>query len=167
MKPRWPATLIVALLLGCGDAPPDDDLPGPPQPFDAQRFATMEPGLYRSYLQLQDALAHDEFAAARKAAATLAGQAPDDQVPDDLAPLAQAAADASDITALREAFRPLSEMLIARDLPADMRVAYCPMAFNFEGGRWLQLNGDIANPYYGASMLRCGALEDPPLPPPL
>ena len=156
MKHRWPATLIVALLLGCGDAPPDDDLPGPPQPFDAQRFATMEPGLYRSYLQLQDALAHDEFAAARMAATTLAGEPHDD-----LSRLTQAAADASDITALREAFRLLSEMLIARELPADMRVAYCPMAFHFEGGRWLQLNGDIENPYYGAAMLRCGALEDP------
>jgi hypothetical protein len=26
------------------------------------------------------------------------------------------------------------------------------------GGDWLQLEGTLANPYYGATMLRCGEL---------
>ena len=54
--------------------------------------------------------------------------------------------------------------MIETDLPEGIEVAYCPMAFNYEGGRWLQQSGDISNPYYGASMLRCGAFEQEPEP---
>ena len=39
-------------------------------------------------------------------------------------------------------------------------VAYCPMAFDNAGAYWLQRNDDtIANPYFGASMLRCGEIR--------
>ena len=148
------SALLFGYVTGCADEPQYDDLPGPPQPFDGQRFAGMAAGTMKSYLQLQDALAHDEFIAARAAAVTLA-----DLATGDLTAIAGVAADAVDIGVLRAAFRPLSEMLIGRNVPAGMAVAYCPMAFNFEGGRWLQLEGDISNPYYGASMLRCGAFE--------
>ncbi len=34
----------------------------------------------------------------------------------------------------------------------ELRVIYCPMA----GGEWIQEGEEPANPYYGASMLRCG-----------
>jgi membrane fusion protein, copper/silver efflux system len=34
--------------------------------------------------------------------------------------------------------------------------AYCPMAFDDEGAYWLSEFEDIKNPYFGASMLRCG-----------
>lgn len=34
--------------------------------------------------------------------------------------------------------------------------AYCPMAFEDEGAYWLSEFEDIKNPYFGASMLRCG-----------
>ncbi|MBU0469082.1 MAG: efflux RND transporter periplasmic adaptor subunit [Candidatus Omnitrophica bacterium] len=33
---------------------------------------------------------------------------------------------------------------------------FCPMAFNNEGGYWLQDSEDIKNPYFGAKMLKCG-----------
>ena len=33
---------------------------------------------------------------------------------------------------------------------------HCPMAFDNKGGDWLQDKEGTANPYYGASMLRCG-----------
>jgi hypothetical protein len=155
----WLAVLLSLALLGCltgcAEEDFDDDLPGPPQPFDAQRFVDMEAGIFKSYLQLQDALAHDEFAAAQAAAQVLAGFAHGD-----LTDPAQAAMAAADIGTLRVAFRLLSETLIGGDVPDDMLVAYCPMAFEYEGGRWLQLRGDISNPYYGATMLRCGAFED-------
>jgi Cu(I)/Ag(I) efflux system membrane fusion protein len=152
---RWLPLLLGALVLqGCAEDPSFDDIP-PPQPFDAQRFAGMEAGLFKSYLQLQDALAHDEFASAQAAAATLAGLADGD-----LTGPAEAAVAAADITALRVAFRELSEGVIARDRPEGLGVAYCPMAFDFEGARWLQPEGDLSNPYYGATMLRCGAFAE-------
>jgi len=35
-------------------------------------------------------------------------------------------------------------------------VAFCPMAFDFEGANWIQRNTEINNPYFGDQMLRCG-----------
>ena len=32
----------------------------------------------------------------------------------------------------------------------------CPMAFNNRGATWLQKDDDIRNPYFGASMYKCG-----------
>ena len=32
----------------------------------------------------------------------------------------------------------------------------CPMAFNNKGAGWLQMDEDIRNPYFGASMFKCG-----------
>jgi membrane fusion protein, copper/silver efflux system len=37
--------------------------------------------------------------------------------------------------------------------------AYCPMAFDDAGAEWLQRDEEINNPYFGASMLRCGEIR--------
>ena len=64
----------------------------------------------------------------------------------------------------RTTFRALSEHLLAIEASAGnplaqpLSVVHCPMAFNDEGADWLQAQGDVANPYFGASMLRCGAV---------
>jgi Cu(I)/Ag(I) efflux system membrane fusion protein len=44
-------------------------------------------------------------------------------------------------------------------------VGYCPMAFDNKGAEWLQRGTTINNPYFGASMLRCGEVRAafPPL----
>ncbi len=39
-------------------------------------------------------------------------------------------------------------------------LAYCPMAFNDKGAYWLQIEEPISNPYFGASMLRCGEIRE-------
>ncbi len=36
---------------------------------------------------------------------------------------------------------------------------YCPMAFNNQGGYWLQDVEPISNPYFGAKMLKCGDMK--------
>lgn len=38
----------------------------------------------------------------------------------------------------------------------ELKRAYCPMVDGNKGGTWLQTGDTIANPYFGASMLRCG-----------
>ena len=40
-------------------------------------------------------------------------------------------------------------------------IARCPMAFDNEGGSWIQADRVISNPYMGQSMLRCGNIEEP------
>ncbi len=38
--------------------------------------------------------------------------------------------------------------------------AYCAMAFNNRGARWLQRKKFIMNPYWGDKMLHCGGVEE-------
>ena len=53
--------------------------------------------------------------------------------------------------AFKELSRPLA-MWVTMSKPAGLNVVYCSMA----KGSWLQSEKTIANPYYGAKMLRCG-----------
>lgn len=65
---------------------------------------------------------------------------------------------AKDITAMREALKELSKplaMWATMSKPKGVSVMYCSMA----PGSWLQKNNTVvANPYYGALMLRCGEI---------
>ena len=61
---------------------------------------------------------------------------------------------------MRSAFKPLSELLAGMDLPAGYARAYCPM---YDGGsNWVQVDGPVRNPYYGAMMLTCGVVDAAP-----
>ncbi len=43
---------------------------------------------------------------------------------------------------------------------ATVHIAFCPMAFDNKGAEWLQVGAEINNPYFGASMLRCGSVRE-------
>lgn len=38
--------------------------------------------------------------------------------------------------------------------------AYCPMVENNTGAKWLTETNEVKNPYYGASMLACGTIDE-------
>ena len=104
------------------------------------------------YIEVQEALAADNFDAARTQLAEFA------QITDSATKvLAKAALAASDIEALRSDFKPLSESLLAQELPQGFARAYCPMYDN--GSSWIQRDGPVRNPYYGAFMLTCGVVD--------
>jgi Cu(I)/Ag(I) efflux system membrane fusion protein len=71
---------------------------------------------------------------------------------------------AADIDAARKAFATLSNELIAVvvqfGIPETQQLyrIHCPMAFNKKGADWLQADKEIRNPYFGASMLKCGEI---------
>jgi len=71
---------------------------------------------------------------------------------------------AADINAARKEFEILSNELIAVvvqfGIPESQQLyrIHCPMAFNKKGADWLQADKDIRNPYFGASMLKCGEI---------
>lgn len=73
---------------------------------------------------------------------------------------------AIDIEALRTLFEPVSETLIAavrqhgNPFEQNLKLAHCPMAFDFDGANWLQTDSEIRNPYFGASMLTCGTIQE-------
>jgi len=62
----------------------------------------------------------------------------------------------------REHFLKVSNLIekMVRSFGSSGKVAvlkfHCPMAFDNKGGDWLQNQEGTSNPYYGASMLRCG-----------
>ena len=81
---------------------------------------------------------------------------------------------ASNLTAARKQFYPLSEATVALvqalrradDEFASMKVFRCPMTKNsFPGAPnradWIQLKAEVRNPYYGAEMLDCGSEVKP------
>ena len=129
--------------------------------LSSETFAMVLP----KYLKMQQALAADDLDGARAAAKVMLGAlAGVDQQPL-LIEAAHQVAGAADIRVAREAFLPLSEVMIAsaRKLAggeaADLYYAHCPMAFSNKGAAWLQEEKPIANPYYGSMMLRCGTIQ--------
>ncbi len=108
------------------------------------------------YVAAQEALADDNYAGAKKALEQLAQiAAPSFKT------LAQEAANAGDIAAVRAGFKPLSEEIIKGEVPEGYVLAYCPMADDNQGAHWIQKDGpSIMNPYFGAAMLHCGVFKD-------
>lgn len=119
--------------------------------------------LLPDYLRLTNALASDSTEGAREAAASFANSAGEHQA-ERVHRLASEAAQSDSIETIRERYAVLSDILI-RSVEAngpgknDLYLAFCPMAFNNRGARWLQTNDEILNPYFGAAMLKCGTIE--------
>jgi len=104
------------------------------------------------YVQVQEALAADDFEGARTQLEEFA------RITDSSTQvLAARALAATDIATLRTDFKPLSESLVVQELPQGFARAYCPMYDN--GSSWIQRDGPVRNPYYGAVMLNCGVVD--------
>lgn len=127
--------------------------------------------LYDAYFKVQQALAADrvpaeaEATALRSAAGSLRSAA---ELPDATRQHVEAIADAAEhlhhleLPRAREQFKTISRAVIhlaAQVRSADAETAFvhffCPMVKG-GGGDWLQAGGELANPYYGSEMLRCG-----------
>ena len=108
------------------------------------------------YISAQEALAADDFDEAHHALQSLAQHADPT-----LESLVQNAARGADITAVRAAFKPLSEEMIKGEIPDGYVRAYCSMADNDAGAHWIQRDQPrLMNPYFGATMLHCGVFKD-------
>jgi len=129
--------------------------------------------VFDQYLEMQAALAGDDYAGAVKAAKALSQTVADAKADglDNAAKKAwqanvkslqdglKKAAAAGDIKAVRAPFETISNALIAvagAAQPEGVKRYHCPMAFNNKGADWLQKGETTSNPYFGASMLRCG-----------
>lgn len=117
-------------------------------------------GLIRNYLSVQEALAADDLDAAMDALPHLSLAIQGLEI-DPLSDLDRS----SSIDLLRERFDLISSRLIeevqrrGNPLPTPLHAVHCPMAFDDIGADWLQLGEAVANPYFGAEMLRCGAMQ--------
>ncbi|MBI5685343.1 MAG: efflux RND transporter periplasmic adaptor subunit [Verrucomicrobia bacterium] len=115
------------------------------------------------YTKIQTALAGDTLAGvadAAQAIAKLVTSNPTKTLPAALAPQAVALADAKDIAAARERFKPFSVSLIQHLDHEKVQTgryygAYCDMA----KAAWLQADKNVRNPYFGKEMLVCGEIR--------
>ncbi|MBD80974.1 MAG: efflux transporter periplasmic adaptor subunit [Crocinitomicaceae bacterium] len=74
------------------------------------------------------------------------------------------ASNTNEIGKMRALFKNMSDQMVmlfktfgAVDRPVF--VNYCPMANNDQGAEWLSIEKEIKNPYFGASMLKCGEVK--------
>jgi len=104
------------------------------------------------YVQVQEALAADDFATAK-----LELQEFTEIAESSLQAQAIEALAAENIEDFRARFKPLSELLAEQTLPVGFARAYCPMYDS--GSAWVQRDGPVRNPYYGAFMLTCGVVD--------
>ncbi len=148
---RWTGSVICLLVVaGCSarhvPSLPALFVPSTPGSFEEQ---------VEQYVEVQTALAADQLDGARTAVADLL------TIADSMTlPLVRSVALAEDIETMRVRFKPLSEHLVAQELPEGYARAYCPM---YDGGtNWVQADGPVRNPYYGAVMLTCGVIDAAP-----
>ncbi|EDP70378.1 putative metal transport-related, exported protein [Flavobacteriales bacterium ALC-1] len=69
----------------------------------------------------------------------------------------------SDLKKQRLSFKPLSKLIIdivskSKNLNKITYIQYCPMADQNKGAKWLSLEKEIMNPYFGDKMLNCGSI---------
>jgi Cu(I)/Ag(I) efflux system membrane fusion protein len=143
-------------------------------------FADQMARVYDSYLKIHHGLSRDSLEEAREAAETLEGRlrevdmtllggAAHDAWMDYLGGLRNHAGmvrSAGDIAAARTAFAPLSETMygavkrfgVDGGMPAYR--FHCSMAFDNLGADWLQSTKEVENPYWGATMFRCGEMTE-------
>lgn len=160
---------------------------GPPEPprrsdfaedIDSAFAAEIEP-LIAAYLELAEGLSSDDETAARGGLAKLSDQLVEIgqhrlsgeahvswmEHYNALQTIISVMADQSNIEGLRNHLQSLTDEVeriyidFGRGILPGLQRAYCPMALNDRGATWLQQsNQNIYNPYFGASMLRCGEI---------
>ncbi|MEC5128107.1 efflux RND transporter periplasmic adaptor subunit [Verrucomicrobiales bacterium BCK34] len=83
---------------------------------------------------------------------------------DQIKSLSESTAKTDSIVQFRANFKTLSGLIetlinsFGSGLDTELYSAHCPMAFDNSGADWLQEDRNIANPYFGASMLNCGEI---------
>ena len=130
-------------------------------PVSAPAAAAKEPApdvaaLVALYVPIQEELAADSVLTVRENAAKLAAAAAAAGEPAKEIAAAARAMNGTRIDDLREQFKELSTAvarLVEGHAVEGHGIYYCPMA----GAYWVQKQGEVANPYYGDEMLRCGA----------
>lgn len=140
-----------------------------------RRFASKLKPFYAAYFAAQEALARDDLAQFKEAAALVetSAQVDSDDVPDeDLRAWKSAVGKfvmdplPSDLDTARTAFAGLAKAALGLQRrfghteSETWFEAHCPMAFDFKGAEWLQRHREIDNPFFGASMLRCGEIRN-------
>lgn len=116
--------------------------------------------LIENYIELKNALVNDDFNTAKTSYKLLVSK---------LSSLSdlnfKEPNEVKNLDHLRDSFITISEEIIAlvnisNPTENKLYVQECPMANQSQGALWLSFSDQIRNPYYGASMLKCGSVVD-------
>jgi Cu(I)/Ag(I) efflux system membrane fusion protein len=164
-------------MLGCGNRVATFESQAPLQVPDSFRSELAR--IYDPYFKLQEALADDRLPDATTAWTAMrtalqsvrpegldsrssgAWQAASSELARNLNPEWKEPT----IDEVRKYFQALSGTMLAladafgHPRSSPLYRAYCPMAFKDKGAAWLQAGDQIANPYFGHEMLRCGVIQ--------
>jgi Cu(I)/Ag(I) efflux system membrane fusion protein len=129
-----------------------------------------------SYLELKEALVLDDFVMAKKAASELlevlshnllseSSENSESIKLQELRSLLNEIVSAENVDEQRREFKPLSAHIIqfvrsTNNYETTFFVQFCPMADGNKGAYWLSAEEEIANPYFGDQMLRCGKITE-------
>lgn len=144
-----------------------------------EKFQSQLKAVFDDYIVLKNALVNDDAKAAQQAGRQvnealkkvdiklLPGEAAHElwfDIEKELKNSSAAIGTQSEIKEQREYFRRLSADMIRSvrrfGINQKVYVLFCPMADDDKGAYWLSLEKEIRNPYYGASMLRCGEVTE-------
>ena len=135
--------------------------------------------LYKEYFEFKDALTKDDFNSAKKA--LLAFEKSFNKInmsvfkgeshkvwmnyQTELKKQTLHASHIKNIKELRMSFEPISNVMIAmtkafNPLNESAYVQFCPMANSDKGANWLSKENKVVNPYFGASMIKCGEVKE-------
>ena len=153
---------------------PSEDDPEQAVAFDvSEAFRESLSPLYMGTVQLQRALAGDDLKGAKTAFAEVGTAAATGGTHEHWTALrarliehARKGAAATDIEGARVEFDEISKAILetvrafGHATVVEFYESYCPMALDGRGASWLADDKDILNPYFGASMLRCGGVRE-------
>ena len=159
-----------------GPNPPHHMHPGTTEPLGLSGGEQQRVGkIVRSYLDLKESLVRSDEEGVRNSAqeqllliedlgASFPGSAQTPAIVE-IRGLLEKIAKAGGIKEQRVHFKPLSRQMILLaerldEVESPLYIQYCPMADGNRGGYWLSLESEIANPYFGDMMLRCGEIRD-------
>ena len=119
--------------------------------------------IFTEYIGLKTALVNTDPTLASEAASNLLTAFANKGVDETTMSLAQKIVDAGDVEAQRSAFVGVTDAVetLLKDALDSGKVykQYCPMAFKNTGAYWLSESKEIANPYFGDKMYRCGRID--------
>lgn len=135
--------------------------------YHPQTVSPFSESLTEAYLAIHSALAQDDLGAVHDAALFYIAafdKTTADLNTENLTRYADQIASSQNLQTARTSFRELTgqaKMLfdyLASNTNQQLYLVRCGMAFDGEGAEWIQSTQEVANPYYGASMLHCGSV---------
>ena len=130
---------------------------------DSSALTQPAKSVFENYFKIQVELAKDSIKGVDEEASAIAKAVTGDEkkmLSPEVAKQAETLAKAKDLSAARDAFKPLSTSLIkylaVNKVQNPYYEVFCPM----EKASWLQTKKNVTNPYMGKAMLHCGEIKN-------